>query len=161
MTDTDLAERLAVLEAKEEIRAFIAQYCALNDALTEVDALVRLFAEDAVMRNPAGVHEGRDAIHTYYRNFFDTGTLFARHHVVNQVITIVEPGRARHDAYFIAMLGRDAQSKIVYGRYADTLVKRDGRWQFVEKVNDIVAPTTLQAGWAEGFGPHVPIVRSR
>jgi uncharacterized protein (TIGR02246 family) len=160
MTQPDLERRLADLEAKEEIRAFIAGYCRLNDALTELDALVALFAEDAVMRNPAGVHSGREAIRTYYTNFFESGTRFARHHVVNQVITIVEPGVARHDAYFIAMLGRDGESKIVYGSYADTVVKRDGGWLFTEKINDIVAPTTIAAGWAEGFGTHAPIVRS-
>ena len=44
----DLQQRLADLEAKEEIRAFIADYCRLNDALTELDALVALFAADAV-----------------------------------------------------------------------------------------------------------------
>lgn len=159
MTEATVEQRLAVLEAKEEIRAFIAQYCALNDALTEVDALVELFAQDAVMRNPAGTHEGRDAIHTYYTNFFKGGTQFARHHVVNQVITIETQERARHDAYFIAALGRDGESKIVFGSYADTLVKQDGRWRFQEKINDIVAPTTLQAGWADGFGPHEPIAR--
>lgn len=160
MTQPDLERRLADLEAKEEIRAFIARYCRLNDALTELDALVALFAEDAVMRNPAGRHEGREAIRAYYTNFFETGTLFARHHVVNQVITVVEPGLARHDAYFIAVLGRGGESKIVYGSYADTVVKRDGGWLFQEKINDIVAPTTLEAGWAEGFGVHEPILRS-
>lgn len=157
---TDLERRVADLEAKDEIRAFIADYCRLNDALTELDALVALFAEDAVMRNPTGVHDGREAIRAYYTKFFESGTLFARHHVLNQVITILEPGRARHDSYFLAFLGRDGESKLVCGAYADTLVKRDGRWLFAEKVNDIVAPTTLGAGWAEGFGTHTPIVRS-
>ena len=160
MTQPDLERRVADLEAKEEIRAFIAGYCRFNDALTELDALVALFAEDAVMRNPAGTHSGRDAIRAYYTNFFRSGTRFARHHVINQVITVVEPGLALHDAYFIAMLGRDGESKIVYGSYADTVVKRDGGWLFQEKINDIVAPTTLEAGWAEGFGTHAPIVRS-
>jgi uncharacterized protein (TIGR02246 family) len=160
MTQPDLERRLADLEAKEEIRAFVAGYCRLNDALTELDALAALFAEDAVLRNPAGVHSGREAIRAYYTAFFESGTLFARHHVVNQVITVVQPGLARHDAYFIAMLGRGGESKIVYGSYADTVVKRNGGWLFQEKINDVVAPTTIEAGWAEGFGTHAPIVRS-
>src|SRR5918993_1355359 len=158
MTQPDLERRVADLEAKDEIRAFIAEYCRLNDALTELDALLALFAEDAVMRNPAGAHSGREAIRAYYTKFFTSGTKFARHHVMNQVITILEPGRARHDSYFIAMLGRDGESKIVYGSYAATVVRRDGRWLFQEKVNDIVAPTSIEAGWAGGFGTHAPIV---
>src|SRR4051794_15362826 len=77
MTETTPERRLAELEAKEEIRAFIARYCVLNDALTEVDALVGLFSEDAVMRNPAGTHVGRAAIHAYYTTFFQSDTHFA------------------------------------------------------------------------------------
>lgn len=161
MTETTLEHRLAQIEAREEIRAFIARYCVLNDALTEVDALVGLFSEDAVMRNPAGTHEGRAAIHAYYTTFFRSDTHFARHHVLNQVITLPEPGVAHHDAYFIAVLGRGGESRIVFGSYADTLVKRDGRWFFQEKINDIVAPTTLADGWAGGFGAHQAIARSR
>lgn len=160
MTQPDLERRLADLEAKEEIRAFIAEYCRLNDALTELDALVDLFATDAVMRNPAGTHSGREAIRAYYTAFFESGTKFARHHVLNQVITMVGPDRARHDSYFLAMLGRGGESKIVYGAYADTVVRRDGRWWFEEKVNEIVAPTTIEGGWADGFGTHTPIGRS-
>jgi len=155
---TDLERRLADLEAKEEIRAFIASYCAANDALTALDDLIGLFAEEAVMRNPAGAHEGQEAIRAYYVAFFGSGVTFARHHVMNQVITMLAPDRARHEAYFMAMLGRDGESKIVYGKYIDTVVRRDGRWLFVEKVNDIVGPTSLAAGWADGFGVHVPLV---
>jgi uncharacterized protein (TIGR02246 family) len=161
MTATSIEQRLAELEAKEQIRAFIARYCALNDALTEVEALVGLFAEDAVMRNPAGTHEGRAAIHAYYTAFFRSDTQFARHHVMNQVITLVDDGVAHHDAYFIAVLGRGGESRIVFGNYADTLVQRDGRWWFQEKINDIVAATTLEQGWAAGFGTHQAIARSR
>ncbi len=156
-----LHRRLAELEAKEEIRAFIAEYCARNDAIADIAGLVGMFAADAVMRNPAGSHNGREAIHTYYKSFFAGGTKFARHHVINQVITVVAPGLAHHDAYFIAMLGREGESKVIFGRYADTLVQRDERWWFQEKINDIVAPTTVQAGWAEGFGTHEPLTRSR
>jgi uncharacterized protein (TIGR02246 family) len=161
VTETTVEQRLAVLEAKDEIRAFVAEYCRLNDALTQVDALVGLFREDAVMRNPAGRHEGRAAIHDYYTTFFQDDTRFTRHHVLNQVITVLEPGVARHDAYFIVVLGRHGESKIAFGSYADTVVHRDGRWWFQEKINDIVALTDLDSGWADGFGVHQPIVPSR
>jgi uncharacterized protein (TIGR02246 family) len=150
----DVETRLANLEAKEEIREFIALYCSTNDKRGAVEELVGLFTDDAVMRNPAGEHSGRGAITEYYTKFYASGVTFARHHVVNQVITILEPGVARHESYFIAMLGRDGESKIVYGRYDDILVKQGGNWRFKEKINDIVAPTSLEAGWAAGFGDH-------
>jgi len=162
MAQPDVETRLANLEAKDEVREFIALYCATNDRMDSIDVLSGLFAEDAVMRNAAGAYEGRPAIHQYYAKFFDGSVKFSRHHVMNQVITVLEPGVVRHEAYFIAMLGRDGESKMVYGRYDDLIVKQsDGAWRFQEKINDIVAPTSLAAGWADGFGPHVAIAGVR
>jgi uncharacterized protein (TIGR02246 family) len=151
MTQSTVEARLAILEAKEEVREFVAQYCTVTDKMNAIDELMDLFTKDAVMRNAVGTYSGRAAIQDYYANFFTESTKFARHHVLNQVITVVEPGVARHQSYFIAMLGRDGESKIAYGRYDDTIVKSEGRWQFKEKVNDVVAGTSLEAGWAEGF----------
>jgi hypothetical protein len=161
MTQLDVETRLANLEAKEEIREFIALYCSINDKRDAVEELVALFADDAVMRNPAGAHTGRGAITDYYTKFYASGVTFSRHHVMNQVITILKPGVARHESYFIAMLGRDGESKIVYGRYEDTVVKQGDSWRFKEKINDIVAPTSLEAGWAAGFGVHEALTGAR
>ena len=155
MSDTALQERIAALEAKDEVREFIARYCALNDALTRLDELVDLFAEDAVMVNAAGEHVGRAAIDAYYRAFFDGSTEFARHHTINQVIDILEPGVARHRSYFIAFLGRQGESKIAFGAYDDMLVKDADGWRFSRKVNDVVGITTPENGWAHGFAEAV------
>ena len=152
MPEPDVEARLATLEAKEEVREFIASYCAVCDQTDKIGDLVDMFTEDAVLRNPAGVHSGRAAIESYYAAFFAVGVKFSRHHAVNQVITILEPGTARHESYFIAILGRGGESKIAFGRYEDLVVKRDGAWRFKDKHNDIVANTSLEAGWAEGFG---------
>jgi uncharacterized protein (TIGR02246 family) len=153
MPELDLETRLAVLEAKEEVREFIASYCSICDRIDKIDDLLALFTEDAVMRNPAGVHSGQEAIRAYYTKFFASGVAFSRHHAVNQVVTILEPGVARHESYFIAILGRDGDSKIAFGRYEDVVVKQDGGWRFRDKHNDIVAMTSLEAGWAQGFQP--------
>jgi uncharacterized protein (TIGR02246 family) len=153
MPELDVETRLANLEAKEEVRAFIAAYCTTVDRIDKIGDLVDLFTEDAVLRNPAGVHSGRPAIEAYFTAFFDGGVKFSRHHALNQVVTVLEPGVARHEAYFIAILGRDGESKIVFGRYEDIVVKHEGAWRFKDKGNDIVAATSLEAGWAEGFFP--------
>ncbi|MCW2530059.1 MAG: nuclear transport factor 2 family protein [Pseudonocardiales bacterium] len=158
MTELDLETRVANLEAKEEVRAFIATYCAACDKMTETEALADLFWDNAVLRNPAGTHDGRQAIFNYYNGFFNGEGKFSRHHVLNQVITILEPDVARHEAYFVAIQGRDGESKIVYGHYDDVVVRDNGEWRFRDKVNDIVGATSLEAGWAEGFGNHVAIV---
>ena len=150
--EPDVVTRLANLEAKEDVREFIASYCAVCDRIDKIGDLVDLFTDDAVLRNPAGVHSGRAAIESYYAGFFANGVKFSRHHVINQVITILEPGIARHESYFIAFLGRGGESKIAFGRYEDLVVKQEGAWRFRNKHNDVVANTSLEAGWAEGFG---------
>ncbi len=150
MTPPDLESRLARLEAKEELRDFIASYCSACDTMS-ADAVAALFTADAVLRNAAGDHAGRDAIRQYYAAFFAAGVTFSRHHAVNQVFTILAPTLARHDAYFIAMTGSGGESRITFGRYLDTLVRQDGRWLFREKRNDVTGATTLRAGWADGF----------
>ncbi len=153
MTRPDLESRLAQLEAKEELRGFIATYCSACDAMS-ADAVAELFTADAVLRNAAGDRAGRDAIRQYYAAFFAAGVTFSRHHAVNQVFTILAPTLARHDAYFIAMTGSGGESRVTFGRYQDTLVKQDGRWLFRDKRNDVTGATTLKVGWADGFvGP--------
>src|SRR5580692_11725445 len=112
MPELDVETRLANLEAKEEVREFIASYCAITDHIDKIGDLVDLFTEDAVLRNPAGVHSGRPAIEAYFTAFFADGVKFSRHHALNQVITVLQPGVARHEASFIALLGRDGESKI-------------------------------------------------
>lgn len=147
---TDLEARVAALEAKDEVRAAVAAYCTANDKRTALDELLDLFTEDAVMHNAAGVHTGRDAIAAYYAAFFDGSVTFARHHVLNQVVTLIEPGVATHDSYFIAFLGKGGVSRMVFGRYADTLVKTPDGWKYRKKVNDVVLSTTPGAGWLDG-----------
>lgn len=151
MVDGELAARVAALEEKDEVRALIAEYCTINDKLTEIDELVDLFADDAVMVNPSGEHAGKAAIERYYRSFFDGTVEFARHHTMNQVIDILEPGVARHRSYFVALLGREGESKMALGCYDDHLVKTDAGWKFTHKVNKVLGVTTPEAGWAHGF----------
>ena len=155
MAEMDLEARVRELEEKDEIRAFVARYCELNDALTRLDELIDLFAPDAVMENATGPHIGREAIGAYYRAFFDGTTEFARHHTTNQVIDIVEPGVARHRSYFVALLGRQGESKVAFGAYDDTIVKTDAGWKFSRKVNDVAGVTTPAEGWAHGFAAGV------
>lgn len=67
------------------------------------------------------------------------------------MITLLEPDVARHEAYFIAMTGVGGESRIIFGRYEDTVVRQDRCWLFADKRNDVIGATTLAASWAEGF----------
>src|SRR4051812_29848832 len=97
-------ERLARLEAIEEVRATVARYARVNDELRDPEALAELLREDVVLRNP-NAHEGRDAVVDYYRTFFASGVTVSRHHVANATVELETPDRARFSAYFLVMIG--------------------------------------------------------
>lgn len=74
-----LAERVAALEAESEIRAVVARYMEICDALdadAPMDELGQLFATDAVWQGKGekydatfGGHEGRDAIVAFLNTY--------------------------------------------------------------------------------------------
>lgn len=68
--ETDVESRPEALEAKEELRAFIADYCRACDSMSG-DAVAAMFTADAVLHNAVGDHTGRDAIRAYYAAFYD------------------------------------------------------------------------------------------
>jgi hypothetical protein len=146
MSGDEVLERLTTLEVKEAVREHIARYCAIVDTLSRPDELAELFAEDALVRNP-NVYEGRQAIRDYYETFFTSGVTFARHYVMNQVVTVESADRARHTSSFLAVFGREGKSLVAFGRYDDVLERRGGAWLFVDKGTAIDVMTSLDAGW--------------
>lgn len=151
-----LEQKVDEFEAKDEVRALLLEYCRLNDALTSLDDLVDLYTDDAVLMNPAGRFEGKEAVRGYLENFFDGSVEFSRHHALQPVIEIVEPGVARLEAYFIALLGKNGSSNIAIGRYDDTLVKTEAAWRYRIKNNEVLGITTAEKGWAHGFDGGAP-----
>jgi uncharacterized protein (TIGR02246 family) len=143
----DLA-RLEALESTEQVRAVIGRYCRACDG-RDATELVKMFAEDAVLHNPAGEAAGKDDIFAYYTKAFAGEARFSRHHTMNTVITMLAPDTARHESYFVAFLGRGGHSKVIYGSYRDTLRRIDQQWVFVDKVNHVVLATSLADGWAD------------
>lgn len=139
---TELEHRIERLEAVEGVRELLWRYAATVDRLPPAHELSDLFTEDAVLVNPDR-HEGRQAVLDYYGAVL--GSLeWARHHIVNSLIEIEGPGRARHRGYFLAFLCRDGSEMVVYGDYDDVVVRGDdGRWRFKEKGNHAAGASTL------------------
>jgi hypothetical protein len=150
---SDLEQRIAKLEAAEAIRAVFADYCELIDSGRLGDEFGALLSPDAVMRNPNAV-EGREAIVAYYENFLGTVS-FSRHHIVNQKIEI-DGESARHRAHFLAMLGREGKSLLVFGGYDDRLERGGDGWVISEKVNITRGLTTLEDGWGGDLSQSAP-----
>ena len=155
--EDDILERLARLEAIEAVRGVMATYFERCDALEDPEQLGALFTEDAVLRNPA-VFEGRTTIVEYYEKVFANLT-FSRHHGMNQTITVDGTDHATHRSYFLATLAKDGTSYIAFGSYNDTLQRADGVWRFQEKINEVVAFTPLDEGWAGALSATAPWAR--
>jgi ketosteroid isomerase-like protein len=144
-------ERVARLEAIEEVRATMARYVRAVDE-DGLGALAAVLAPEVVLRNPTA-HEGRDAVLAYYRTFFESGVTVSRHHTANVVVELESPDRARFSAYFLVLIGRGGRSYVGWGNYRDVLERRAGHWLIVEKVNDVHGLAPLEEGWAAAGAP--------
>jgi hypothetical protein len=140
-------QRLDRLEAIEAARSVVARYCDAVDQGRTREALGPYFAENAVLRNPAGVTNGRDAILEYYDGFFASGATLSRHHLANQRFTALDGGRVRHEAYFLVLLARGGESFVGMGDYDDVLEHDGEAWRFVEKGNAVIGMVPLAEGW--------------
>jgi uncharacterized protein (TIGR02246 family) len=127
-------ERLARLEAIEEIKALKARYCALCDAGYEPDGLAAMFVPDGIWDGgPFGRHEGREAIRNFFRGI--SGTIrFAAHLVLNPIIEVQGPdiatGKWRLIMPFTTTDTGAPQARWLLSAYDEVYTKQDGAWLF-------------------------------
>jgi uncharacterized protein (TIGR02246 family) len=140
------------LQAREAIRDLIARYNANGDT-GRFEAVVDLFAEDAVMITRAGTFTGKAGV----RSVFSTagqaledfgGPSVMRHSTSTHQIDITGPDTARAYCYFTVMVGRHGLDH--WGRYIDRFGVRDGVWLFTER--RILADGEIDGGWAAARG---------
>jgi hypothetical protein len=143
------------LAAREAIRDLVARYNVAGDA-GRVDAMLRLFAADAVVEiEPGRVYRGLVEIRSLFEGAHDAsrdahpiGLL--RHFVATHQIDFSERSEARGRCYFAVLteLGLDH-----WGHYLDRYVRLDGSWMFVARkvVVDAMAP----GSWAESAQRHL------
>lgn len=150
MTTTSLEQRIARLEAIEEIRALDARYCrALDEG--DWDTLVSLFTDDGEF-----VGLSRATGHTALRRFFAglaaAGLSAFWHHVTNLEITLDrdDPDRARASSLLWQPCVQDGVAHIAAGRYDDTLERVNGRWRYQSKRVSFDYFVPLSDGWDHG-----------
>jgi hypothetical protein len=139
------------LIARESARDLVARYNACGDA-DEIDAMVALFAEDAVMDvGEWGRHEGRDAIRTFFEGVRRPATVqptsqrrFIRHFTGTHRIDVESPERARGQCYFLVLT---AEGLDHWGRYVDEYVATQGIWRFSRR--EVVVEGVTPGGWAD------------
>ena len=128
MTSTE--SRLAMLEAKDEIRELTARYChAVVDG--DADVIVGLFCEDGVFRS----HKLAPAGHEALKEFYAAGVGGKTHKpfVQNHVIEFDDETHAHGRCSVEIRVLSDGEPYTQAGHYHDSYRKVDGRWRFAER----------------------------
>ena len=145
-------QRIARLEAVEEIRTLKAIYCDLCDQNYDPAGLSALFTEDATWDGgPFGRYEGRNAIFDFFKSI--SGSLvFAGHLVTNPIITLTDQDRAagKWRLWEPCSVQADAglESRILLAAYDDVYVRQNGKWLHQSVKLHVNFFESLSAGWA-------------
>ena len=121
------------------IEQVLNRYCHKLDA-ADVDAVVELFAEDAVLipeYEGSGEHAGRAAIQGWYSNYsqqINAAVTGLRHKISTAMIEV--DGDSAQSLCYLDADSTDPNTgarSLAGGRYVDKLVRRDGAWLIQER----------------------------
>lgn len=153
MPDPSLEERVARLEAIEEIKQLKARYCACCDDHYDPPGIAALFVEDGVWEGERfGHHVGRDRIRSFFASISDEIT-FAAHLVLNAIIELQDAdhatGRWRLIMPATLMAEGRKEAKWLIAAYSESYVRVDKRWLFREMHTHVNFLEPHQGSWAE------------
>ena len=125
------------LVAREAIRDLVARYNSNGDSGRFAEVL-ELFADDAVMELPDGVHEGIDGIRQVFTGTQKNvkslatpdGRIYLRHYTATHQIDLADATHARGRCYYQVLMPHGLDH---WGRYIDEYELRDGRWLFTRR----------------------------
>jgi hypothetical protein len=125
------------LVAREAIRDLVARYNANADT-GRFDAVLELFASDAVLEVEDGAFVGREAIGEMFRSVQSRvvasapggGHPHLRHFTATLQIDVDDAEHAHSRCYFAVLMPHGLDH---WGRYVDDFVRIDGRWQFARR----------------------------
>jgi hypothetical protein len=126
------------LEARESIRILVARYNSNGDS-ARFDAVLELFAPDAVMELPDGVYDGIEQIKTIFTGtkgrFADFGlatgkAFYMRHSTSTHQVDLLDETHASGRCYYHVLMPHGLDH---WGRYIDRYERRDGKWLFTHR----------------------------
>ena len=136
------ADRLARLEARDEIRELTARYChAVVDG--DVESLVELFAEDGAFRSGNAAPQGHAALREFYAPL--AGQAF-KPFVQNHVIEL-DGDEATGRCSVEIRVTQDGEAYTQAGHYLDRYRRIDGRWRFAERQYIRYHNAPWRSGW--------------
>jgi hypothetical protein len=152
MAELTLEERIARLEAHNDICKLMAEYLLVADKGYDPDQIAAMFVEDGTWEGDGfGRHEGREAIRTFFRGL--SGSLvFAAHFVTNPIITFSGSDRARGAWRLLepATVNKDGalDSNLLVAAYDNGFVRVGGEWKFQSVKVHVNFFEPISKGWA-------------
>ncbi len=138
------------LVARESIRDLVARYNANGDS-GRFDAMLALFAEDAVMTVAGQTCAGASEIRTLFEGIAsnaasDAGeaTRVVRHLTATHQIDVLDRDRARGRAYYLVLTDQGADH---WGRYVDEYRRVHDRWLFASR--NATVDGLVPGGWGD------------
>lgn len=137
-------ERLAVLEAKDEIRELTARYC-FGVAEGDTDAVVELFCPDGTFAMRDNQWSGHEQLRRLYEGTAESVT--PKPYIQNHVIHVTGDEATGRCGVEIRMVNK-GEAYTVAGHYLDTYRRHEGRWLFLRRDFRTYHWVPLSRGWA-------------
>jgi ketosteroid isomerase-like protein len=139
-------ERLHRLEAAQSAQALVNEYAVAVDGRT-LEPVLALFAPDAVLHSPRGIHTGIEQIAQSFADGWAMEPSRKRHFVTNTRAVVQPDGTVTATAYFF-YVGRDAARSVIgWGSYDDRIDVSGERPVFLTKKITLLMSTDLDTGW--------------
>jgi SnoaL-like domain len=145
--------RLARLEAAEDIRRLKARYAAVCDSGYLPDRMAPLFTEDAVWDGGErfGRYEGIEEIRGFFAGVSGQIT-WALHYMVAPAIDVADDLVTATGSWYLwqpCTLATDDGERAVWlaGTYADRYRNEGGEWKFAEVVLACQTISPIEEGW--------------
>lgn len=144
-----LEARVAMLEAREQIKELTARYC-WHVARGEGAQVAALFTDDGALEISDGSFRpvrGREALDKFYRAAVsqpEVAIPFIQNHIIE-----LDGDHARGTCGIEARFARGGESVTAAGYYEDRYRRDPGGWRFLERKITFWHSVPLKQGWAE------------
>lgn len=144
--EQSVEERLAVVEAKDEIRELTARYChAVVDG--DVETIVNLFCSDGTFRMRKFSATGDEELRKMYEG--GVGGKTHKPFIQNHVIEMDGPGEASGRCSVEIRIFQDGEALTAAGHYLDKYRLENGRWLFAERFYNSYHLAPWSSGWTK------------
>lgn len=147
--ESGFAQRLQSVEDELAIRRLLVDYSTLQDS-RDYAGYAALFAREGEWVNGSTSHKGREAIHKMLVDLYGPpppGYVNGEsYHISSNAQIDVQGDRATaRSRHLLVMRGANGEpTPALAGRYEDELIREDGQWKFLRRVDYPVMPTAAE-----------------